>query len=107
MTDDAVRAAKNEVLFRRANEVRRSLPAGRGPDAPFAALCECAVRDCSATVVVPLADYERVRASGRRFLVVPGHEDPAIETVVEATERYRIVEKRGPGIAVAEEHDPR
>ena len=39
------------------------------------------------------ADYERVRADPCHFLVVQGHEDPDIETVIEKQEAWAIVEK--------------
>jgi hypothetical protein len=39
--------------------------------------------------------------------VVPGHEFPDVETVVEARRGYLIVEKRDQAAAVAERHDPR
>ena len=41
-----------------------------------------------------LAEYERVRGQDDRFAVVPGHENPELEDVVEENERYRTVDKK-------------
>jgi hypothetical protein len=35
-----------------------------------------------------------VRADNDRFVLVPGHEDPQIERVVERSEGYVVVDKR-------------
>jgi hypothetical protein len=55
-----------------------------------------------------IAEYSRVRAHPRRFVVLPGHEEPAIEATVEMHPGYVVVEKRGePGrIAEAEAGRP-
>jgi hypothetical protein len=53
------------------------------------------------------ADYERVRADPRRFVVVAGHEVPDAESVVERHPGYLLVEKVGEAASVAEELDPR
>jgi hypothetical protein len=39
--------------------------------------------------------------------VLPGHEDPDIEHVVQQTERFLVVEKEGQAAHEAEESDPR
>ena len=73
----------------------------------FDFLCECGRQGaCGDTVAVTLGDYDRVRSQDDRFLLVPGHENDALERVVERTDRYVIVDK----IADAEpfvEDDPR
>ena len=40
-----------------------------------------------------LDDYERVRAKPTRFMLAPGHENDAIENVVELRGRFEVVEK--------------
>ena len=40
-----------------------------------------------------MEDYERVRSQDDRFAVAPGHESPELETVVERTETWLIVDK--------------
>ena len=41
------------------------------------------------------------------FSVLPGHEDPAVETIVETTEQYVVVEKIGVASEIAESVNPR
>jgi hypothetical protein len=48
-------------------------------------------------VKLPLDDYKRWHEDDRHFVVLPGHEYPEIETVVEANEDYFAIEKRAVG----------
>ena len=70
-------------------------------------LCECSTLGCVERVKLSKTQYEQVRAVGDRFLVVPGHESPTIERIVEHHETYLVVEKLGVGGLVAEITDPR
>ena len=97
------RAEKNEEAFKRHNERHAELEeeGGVGADdaVPFA--CECDDAACNRPIEVPLGQYERAARHRDRFLVAPGHEDPAVEEVVEKHERYVLVSKpdlkrRGP-----------
>ena len=47
--------------------------------------------------------YQELRSAAARFAVVPGHENPAIEVVVEGHDAYLVVEKFGAGAALAKE----
>ena len=99
--------AANEALAREVNE---AIERGQWPgeeDQPTAYRCECARPDCNRLIELTPADYERIREHPRRFLVVPGHEQPEIETVIAATPRYLVVAKRGEAGALAEATDPR
>jgi hypothetical protein len=58
-------------------------------------------------IELTVREYELIRANPRRFVVVPGHEYPGVETVVGARPGYVIVEKLDQAAEVAEEHDPR
>jgi hypothetical protein len=58
-------------------------------------------------VELTLCEYEEIRSHPRRFVVVPGHELPDVETVVAARPGYLIVDKRDQGESVAEPADPR
>jgi hypothetical protein len=101
------RVASNESTFRDVNE---SIEGGRWPgeeDAPVAFLCECAQMGCSRLIELTIREYERVRASPRRFLVAVDHHLPGAEVIVEAFENYLVVEKRGQAGRVAEGKDPR
>jgi hypothetical protein len=44
-------------------------------------------------VTTDVETYERVRAHATRFILVPGHEENALERVVERRAGYTIVEK--------------
>jgi hypothetical protein len=101
------RLARNETLFRETNE---AIERGQWPNDPVKLVrfrCECSRLDCGAAVEVTLADYEQVRSSPRRFLVVPGHETPEIETVISSEPGYLIVEKQDAAGQIATAADPR
>ena len=89
----------NEAAFRRVNE---ALQAGQTDDlAPLDLICECGRLGCTEHIQVPGAMYTAVRANARRFMIVPGHEVPEAERVVETFEGYVIVEKTGEAGEVA------
>lgn len=98
--------AGNESMFRRVNE---AIERGRWPgeDGECAFRCECARSGCAQLLDVTQAAYEQVRAHPRRFILVPGHEDPEFEDVIECSLRYVVVQKRGQAGQIAEEADPR
>ena len=54
---------------------------------------------------MPLDVYRAVREDPRRFIVVPGHENPEFEEVVERHDRFNVVEKFGAAGRAAERHD--
>lgn len=87
------RAAAAEINGRQVNEAIE--PRGR-PDASAFFVCECGHFGCSDTVKVPVAEYEAVRTSFDRFLLVPGHEIEAVDKVVERHGHYLVVVKREP-----------
>jgi hypothetical protein len=106
------RLAQNETIFREVNErvsevVRQFLEAEtREESVDF--ICECGGAQCTEPIAMTLAEYEVVRAAPTRFAVVPQHELPDIETVVERRPTYLIVEKRdGNAEEIARETDPR
>ena len=102
------RAARNQSLFREVNERIVELSHRyRDEHRPNAYLCECLNVDCTATVEMPWDEYERIRAKGNRFFVLPGHEDSAVEALVETTPRYVVVEKIGVARQFALSADPR
>ncbi len=101
------RIAHNETLFRAVNE---RIEAGHGPTVrgePVAFRCECGSLRCNLLVDLTLAAYERVRESPTHFVLIPGHEIPGVERVVERETAYVVVEKVGEAARVAEETDPR
>ena len=98
--------ANTEILFREVNESIQSLAGGLGGD-DHEFICECSRIACADLVKLSRLDYERVRAEGARFFVVPGHEDASVELIVATTPTYLVVEKDGHAGIVAEAADPR
>ena len=103
------RLAKNEALFRDINERVRQIDEAHGipTDELWDFLCECGSADCLERVGLTLAEYERVRGKPTQFVLVPGHEVPEVERVVDETRRYVIVDKHPEEQQVALETDPR
>jgi hypothetical protein len=107
------RIAHNETIFRSANEdirsTRERLDFARADQTPF--VCECGDMACTSVMLLSLAEYESVRSDPNTFAVIPGHNDPATEavltSVVHATDRFAIVEKREDVRAETEASDPR
>ena len=97
--------ALNESTFRDVNEAIESGRGEREGLVPF--VCECGRLGCAEVIEMTIAEYERVRGSGRRFAVLPGHVDPAVEHVVLEGDGYVVVEKHGDAAAAAEDLDPR
>jgi hypothetical protein len=106
MTAYDERRARNEALFREANE-RIEAAARTAPGSVAEFLCECSDAECVSTIRISIAAYEDVRAASSRFVVAPGHEHEDIEDVVERHDEYAVVEKRGAAGAIAAETDPR
>ena len=109
--DQAAQAARNDALFRDANERIESRAESilGGEDAtPLPFLCECADVACTAIVQMTVAEYEAVRRDSARFATVPGHEgEEPWARVVHVTERFAVVEKLELAGEVATELDPR
>jgi hypothetical protein len=98
------RAAKNQSVFREVNERNEDL----AQSASFSAfICECMTESCDESVSMTLEEYEHVRAAGNSFLVLPGHDVPEVEDIIEAGDRYLTVSKLGSGARIAEALDPR
>ena len=89
------RAARNDAVFREANEhIREAAIRHEFSDRiPF--LCECADERCTEIVRVSLADYEAVREHPERFLTAPDHHLAFADSVRRLEERdgYDVVER--------------
>jgi hypothetical protein len=100
------RAATHESAIRDVNE---RIERGQWPgdeDTPVGFRCECARLGCNRLVELTAREYEQVRSHPRRFVMVPGHETPDVETVVATRPGYVIVEKLDQAGQVAERSDP-
>jgi hypothetical protein len=98
------RLARNQALFREVNERVADL-ADRSHSAPEF-LCECSHEECTDAIEITMDDYEGVRADPTHFMIVPGHEIPAIERVIDKRAHFFVVEKTLE-VEFAERTDPR
>ncbi|MBA3843050.1 MAG: hypothetical protein H0X39_10615 [Actinobacteria bacterium] len=106
------RIALNEMVFREVNEQIEGLTSGVlqvGDDETMSIVCECGEITCAERLTTTVSDYESIRSDALLFFVLPGHELPDVEDVVEQTDAYLVVRKRPEAIGgkIAVEHDPR
>jgi hypothetical protein len=99
-----VKVARNQALWREVNERIRAV-AETSEHMEF--VCECADLECTQTLNLTVAEYERIRSSGVRFPIAIGHDFPKFENVVEENEGYVVVEKIGVAAEEAEKLGPR
>ena len=110
MDEQKRRVGKNEALFRHINEEVDEVNRGLAEltDHTIHIVCECGDLECQERLVVPLRAYEDVRSDPTLFFVVPGHEIPSTESVVDEGRGYRVVRKDEGGPAEhARATDPR
>ena len=88
------RITNAEINGRRVNE---AIERGDGNDRPTVFVCECGHIGCSSTLELEIAEYEKVRANFDRFLVIPGHEIPEVDGVVERHPEHLVVVKPDEG----------
>ncbi len=93
--------AQNEALARRIND-RIEFQRPRNGESADTFVCECVRVDCGGVLVLSIGEYARVRSHPRRFVVLPGHVEPAVELTVEVYPGYVVVEKRGEAGRIAE-----
>ena len=106
--ESARRKALNEALARAVNEQVNDVAASWYESGePIEFRCECADATCVGSLGLTHEEYERVRTAAARFVLLSGHDDPAIERVVDSVGDAVVVEKIGVGKAVAEETDTR
>lgn len=101
----AERIARNDAIFRQANEGigAAAVAAGIEDEIPF--ICECADPDCRELIQMKVTEYREIRQDARRFWNVPGHQasSQGWAQVIENHDRYLVVEKIGPAGDVAEQ----
>jgi hypothetical protein len=109
MDERGRRVGLNEAMFREVNERIEGLNRTFGEFTErMDIVCECGSGTCVERILVPIPQYERVRADPTSFILVPGHEDPTVEVVVERAEGYHVVRKQGEDVEqLAVERDPR
>ncbi len=102
------RIARNESAFRELNESLQANVHRGGADGHLAGfVCECGDPDCDALIRLGPATYESIRQDAQLFFVVPGHEAPEAEDVVDEGDGYVVVRKHDDVADIVEETDPR
>jgi hypothetical protein len=96
------RIAMNEATYRTINEAMRA----EASDSAITFLCECGRLGCNQLIRLTRAEYETVRGNSRRFAIVPGHDIPDTEDVVERHERYAVIEKHAGVDDIVQGHRP-
>ena len=103
------RIGLNEAVFREANErieeVNRAFEPLTGE---LVLVCECGNAECVEKISMTAPAYEELRSEPTHFAIIPGHEIPDVERVVERHEGYDVVKKdEGVPQRIAEATDPR
>jgi hypothetical protein len=106
---EAEQVARNDAVFREANERIEEVARDLDHDDRVPFICECADPGCRKVVSMTLGEYERIRADSTHFLIAPNHDRVAPEHVeiVEKQPGYVVVAKIGAAAEVATELDAR
>ena len=88
------RNARNQSLFREVNERIGQFANRSANGACDSYICECGDPRCTEPMKLTRAEYEAVREHANHFAILPSHENPATETVVERHGRYCVVEAK-------------
>jgi hypothetical protein len=109
MSDYRREEAINETRARQTNEWIEESNDKFGADHPMDEYrCECSDGRCEDIVSLTRNEYEAVRADGLRFFIAVDHENPELDRLVAAHERYSIVAKLpGEPARIALDSDPR
>jgi len=83
---------RNSLLIRAVNDRIREVNDPRGDSGPVGFLCECGDIDCQGALEITIADYEAVRSTRGRFVLLAGHESQAHE-VLARVNGYVVVEE--------------
>ena len=107
MASTLQKSARNQVVFREVNERIAELTGDGNETGVSLFICECSDGACAESLEITPAEYEQVRGHGARFIVLPGHEQPEVEHVVDRSARFVVVEMDGADATAAREADPR
>jgi len=84
------RVLQTEEFFRSVNDVIARKRASNG--ATF--LCECANPYCNVTFEMSPADLQTLHSRSGYYAILPGHDIPELEDIVQSENGYMIVRKR-------------
>lgn len=104
--DFAQRAARNEEVFRDVNEQIEQGGELHGVASPMRFHCECDRETCFEQVELRPDEYRQVVEHRYCFVIIPGHDDPRVERLVEEYETYCVVEKIGEARRALDEKHP-
>ena len=93
MSSRTERIGDNEALFREINERISRIQEEFGQAQSFEIVCECGRRDCAERFSITHDAYRQLRVDPVQFAIVPGHEVPDVEEIVERNEGYLVVRK--------------
>jgi hypothetical protein len=105
--EEALEIGRRQSLFRDVNEHIDELAEGFDLLDQVPIICECASTECNEQIGLTQAEYETLRRIPTHFAVLPGHDIPDVEQVVEQNERFVTVEKFGESALAAIKLDPR
>ncbi|MFL6066928.1 MAG: ANTAR domain-containing protein [Gaiellaceae bacterium] len=89
--------AARQVLSRIVNERILQLSDGAGARTTgVAVVCECGNDGCFERIELTKAEYHAILARATRFVLLPGHEIPEHERVVERRDGYVVAERAAP-----------
>jgi hypothetical protein len=103
----ATEIGRLQSLFREVNERIEELSQSFTGHDEMTMLCECGSSECNARIAISEPEYETLRRIPTHFAVLPGHDIPGVERVVETNARYVVVEKFGESAITAIRLDPR
>ena len=97
----ARRAGRREANLRSLNERIADAQEDAGSTDDLQLVCECALADCDAGIVVPASRFEQLREDDLHYLVVPGHVIHEVEHEVAHGDGWVMVEKFGAAAGAA------
>lgn len=81
---------RNQLVLRQVNEQIADLTESNETGVSLF-ICECIDQECAEALELSATEYERIRSEEANFVVFPGHEQPALERVVERHGRFVVV----------------
>jgi hypothetical protein len=92
--------ARNQCLLREVNDRIAEL-AERNETGVSLLVCECSDLSCADALEISAAEYARIRTDESYFVVLPGHEQPESDRVVDRNGRFVVVANCEPEAAEA------
>jgi len=82
------------MLFRSVNDQRETLDEAFAVEsASLDLVCECGDAACVEQLPISSPAYTRIRSDPTLHILVPGHENATVESVVEEAQSYLVVRK--------------